>query len=168
MRRAGITTTSSKADTGVPLLARTGRPQQNARWMVCWGLSYGASPTLPPTTVVPLLIAVLATHNTQLPSAGKVVPVLNSSPCQESVRGTEVIVPCILNLDDRFKLQSLYLRGKNPWNPFDRRMGGYQSRSGQCIETVDPVRNRTPIPQTSSPWPVTILLLLFIKTANGF
>jgi hypothetical protein len=140
MRRAGITTTPSKADTGVPLLARTGRPQQNARWM-CSSPLHGMLVRHTPFLLQPLFRYL------------QVVPLLNSSPCHEGVWGSDVTVPCVLNLDDRLTHEPLYARGKNPWNPLDRKMGG----SVQCKETVDHVRNRIPIPQTSSPWPVAIL-----------
>jgi hypothetical protein len=44
----------------------------------------------------------------------------------------------------------LYPRGKRPRYPFDRRLGGPQSRSGRPEEKIiDPTGTRTPIPLAS-------------------
>jgi hypothetical protein len=45
-----------------------------------------------------------------------------------------------------FTFWSLYIRGKSPWYPLYRRMGGYQSGSGHCGEEkiLAPARNRNP------------------------
>jgi hypothetical protein len=52
----------------------------------------------------------------------------------------------------------LYPWGKSPRYPLARRLGGPQSRSGQHGEKkiLDPTGTRTPTPQLSSPWLVTI------------
>jgi hypothetical protein len=45
------------------------------------------------------------------------------------------IAPYILDLGTSGLLHTpwpLYPQGKNPWYPFDRRVGGSQSRSGHC------------------------------------
>jgi hypothetical protein len=66
---------------------------------------------------------------------GKVVPELNLAPL-----GNRGIASGILNLGTRwrwvvsFKPQPLYPRGKNTRYPFDRRLGGPQSRSGRGRE----------------------------------
>jgi hypothetical protein len=116
MRRAGIATTASRADTGAPLPARTGHPQQNSR--VHCRVCVGGSVTVrhPPSLLQPLFRYLLPyLPQTKLPSAGQVVPVLNSSSCHEGVWGSEVIDPCILNIDDRFTLQPTYPREEEPF-----------------------------------------------------
>jgi hypothetical protein len=57
-----------------------------------------------------------------------------------------------------FTPQPLYSRGKSPRYPLDRRLGGPQSRSGRLGEEkfLDPTGTRTPIPQSSSQYPVHI------------
>jgi hypothetical protein len=57
-----------------------------------------------------------------------------------------------------FTPQSLYPRGKSPWYPLERRLGGPHSRSGSCGEEtiLDPTGTRTPNPWSSSPQPVAI------------
>jgi hypothetical protein len=51
--------------------------------------------------------------------------------------GSGSIAPCILDLGTRwrwdvsFTPRPLYPQGKSPWYPFDRRLGGPQSRSGR-------------------------------------
>jgi len=37
-----------------------------------------------------------------------------------------------------FMLQPLYSQGKSPWFPLDRRLGGFQSRSGRGGEKKNP------------------------------
>jgi hypothetical protein len=52
--------------------------------------------------------------------------------------GSGCINPCNLDLgttgEDSFTPRPLYLQGKGPWYPLDRRLGGLQSRSGRCGE----------------------------------
>jgi hypothetical protein len=69
----------------------------------------------------------------------KVVTVLflNWAPRHEGVLGSVGIAPRIHDLGTRwswvvsFTPQPLYLQGKSPWYPLDRRLGGPQSRSGR-------------------------------------
>jgi hypothetical protein len=52
-----------------------------------------------------------------------------------------------------FTPRPLYLRGKNPPYPFDRRLGGPQSRSGRYgeVKILGLTGTRTPTPPSSSP-----------------
>jgi hypothetical protein len=67
--------------------------------------------------------------------------------------GSGGIAPRIFELGSRWRWvvsltpRPLYLQGKNPWYPFDRRLGGPQSRSGRGGEEKFPATagNRTPI-----------------------
>lgn len=109
MRCAGITTSPSRADTGVPLSARTGRRQQNARRFA--RVYCRVCVTYPPSAIYCRTWHMKQGTQAKLPRAGQVVPLLNSTSCHEGVFGSEVIVPCILNIDDRFTLEPLYPRG---------------------------------------------------------
>jgi hypothetical protein len=53
----------------------------------------------------------------------------------------------------------LYPWGKSPQFPLDRRLGGPQSQSERCgeVKILGPTGTQTPIPQSSNPYPVTIL-----------
>jgi hypothetical protein len=46
-----------------------------------------------------------------------------------------------------FTLRQLYLQGKSPWYPLDRRLGGIQSRSGSGGEE----KNAQPLPGLEHP-----------------
>jgi hypothetical protein len=54
------------------------------------------------------------------------------------------IVPRILYFGTRwrwvvsFTIPAALSQGKSPWYPFDRRLGGPQSRSGRCWEEKNP------------------------------
>jgi hypothetical protein len=69
---------------------------------------------------------------------GKAVPLFNWAPRHEGVLGSGGIASRI-NLGTiwrwvvGFTARPLHLRGKSPWYPLDRRLGGSQSRSG-CRE----------------------------------
>jgi hypothetical protein len=71
---------------------------------------------------------------------GKFVPVLNEAPRHEDVLGSGGIAPHIFDLGTTwrwvvsFTPRPLYLQGKIPWYPLDRRLGGTQSRSGHGDE----------------------------------
>jgi hypothetical protein len=71
---------------------------------------------------------------------GKVVPVLNYAPRHEDVLRSGGIDPRILDLGTRwrwvvsFTPRSLYLQGKSPLYPLDRRLGGPQMRSGHGVK----------------------------------
>jgi hypothetical protein len=68
---------------------------------------------------------------------GKVVP---KHHAVKTYRGSGGIAPRILILGIRwswavsFTSRSLYLQGKSPWYPLDRRLGGPQNRSGRGNE----------------------------------
>jgi hypothetical protein len=76
----------------------------------------------------------------------KIVPMLflNWAPPHESVLGSGSIAPHILYLGPRwrwvvsFTLRPLYLQGKSPWYPLDRRLGGPQSQFGHGGEEKIP------------------------------
>jgi hypothetical protein len=68
--------------------------------------------------------------------------------------GSEGITPRILDLGTRWRrvvsvtARPLYLQGKSPWRyPFDRRLGGPQSRS----ERGDEEKNSQPLPGLEHP-----------------
>jgi hypothetical protein len=83
---------------------------------------------------------------------GKVIPVLNysnSTPWRHM--GEWRYSSTIRDLGSSFTPWPLYLRGKSPWYPLDRRFGRPQSRSGRCgvEKTVLPLPGIEP--QPSSP-----------------
>jgi hypothetical protein len=61
---------------------------------------------------------------------------VKGKPRHEDVLGSGGIAPRILNLGTRWRWvvsstpRHLYPKGKSPWDPLDRRLGGPQSRSG--------------------------------------
>jgi hypothetical protein len=65
----------------------------------------------------------------------------------------EGIAPWILDLGTRrrwvvsFTPRPLYPQEKNPWYPLDRRLGGFQSRSGRGAEE----KNSQPLPGLEPP-----------------
>jgi hypothetical protein len=67
--------------------------------------------------------------------------------------GSGVIDPSILDLGTRWRWVvsitpwPLYLQGKSPWYPVDKRLGGLQSRSGRGCEQ----KNSQPLPGLESP-----------------
>jgi hypothetical protein len=67
--------------------------------------------------------------------------------------GSEGIAPRILDLGTRwrwavsFTPRSLYTKGKSPWYPLDRRLGGPQSQSGHIGEE----KNSQPLAGLESP-----------------
>jgi hypothetical protein len=67
--------------------------------------------------------------------------------------GSGCIAPRNLDLGTRwrwvvsFTTQPLYLQGKSPWYPFDRRLGGPQSRSGRGGEE----ESSKPLPELEPP-----------------
>jgi hypothetical protein len=75
--------------------------------------------------------------------------------------GSESITSLILDLGTRwrwvisFTPRPLYLQGRSPWYPLDRRLGGSQSRSGRGGEEKFPASAgyRTLEPRSSSPSP---------------
>jgi hypothetical protein len=88
----------------------------------------------------------------------------NYALAHEGVWGSGYIDPRFLGLGTSwrwvvsFTPLPLYLRGKSPRYPLDRRLGGPQSRYGRRGEEkiLDPTGTRTPNPRSSSPWPVAI------------
>jgi hypothetical protein len=92
-------------------------------------------------------------------SKGKVVPVLTNQVLRhEDVWGSGCIDPRILDLGTSwrwvvsFTHRPLYLRGKSPLYPLDRRLDGPQSRSGRRGEDTNlaPTGTRTPTPGRAS------------------
>jgi hypothetical protein len=83
----------------------------------------------------------------------KVVPVLATAPRYEDVWGCGGIAAHILNFGTRwrwvasFTPRPLYSRGKSPWYPLNRRLGGPQSWAGCGGEETFSARagNRTPV-----------------------
>jgi hypothetical protein len=79
---------------------------------------------------------------------GKVVSVLNYAPRHERSGG---IAPRILDLSTRwmvsFTTRPLYLQGKSPSYPLDRRLGVPQSRFGRGDEE----KNSQPLPGLEPP-----------------
>jgi hypothetical protein len=82
------------------------------------------------------------------------------------------IAPLILDLGIRWRCvvsftpRSLYPQGKSPWYPLDRRLGGPQSRSGDCDEEKIPSSRREsnprtpliqPVVQRNTGWAITAL-----------
>jgi hypothetical protein len=76
----------------------------------------------------------------------KVVRILNYASHHEDVWGSGSIAPPFLTAALHgvvsFTHLPLYRRGKSPRYPFDRRLGGPQSRSGRC----GGVKNVIPLP----------------------
>jgi hypothetical protein len=62
---------------------------------------------------------------------------------------------CVVSVTSR----PLYLQGKSLRYPWDRRLGGPQSRSGRYgeVNILDPTGSQTPTPQSSSQYLLTIL-----------
>jgi hypothetical protein len=88
----------------------------------------------------------------------------NQALRHEDLWGSGCIYPYFLDLSTSwrwvlsFATQPLYPRGKNPWYPLDRRLGGPQSQSGRYgeVKIRDPTGTRTLTPRSSSPCLVTI------------
>jgi hypothetical protein len=85
----------------------------------------------------------------------KVISLLfNWTLCNEGVLGSGGIAPRILDFGSRwrwlvsFTPQPLYPQGKSPWYPLRRRLGGPQSRPGQCGEE----KNSQPLPRLEPPY----------------
>jgi hypothetical protein len=89
--------------------------------------------------------------------------------------GTGSIAPRIFDLGTRwrwvvsFTPRLLYPRGKSPWYPFDRRLGGPQIGFEHGTEEKNsqpPPGIETPIIRSSSPQPVDIPTELFLPKSN--
>jgi hypothetical protein len=96
-----------------------------------------------------LLLVTLVYNVLNIKVEVKIIPVLNEAPRHEDVLGSGGIAPRIFDLITRwrrvvsFTPRPLYPHGKNPWNPFDRRLGEPQSRSGHGGEE----KNSQPSPR---------------------
>jgi hypothetical protein len=85
--------------------------------------------------------------------------ITNEALYHEGVWGSGCIDPCFLDLSTnwrwvvRFTPQPLYPRGKNPWYPLARRLGGPQSWSGWRGEEkiLDRTKTQAMNPHSSSP-----------------
>jgi hypothetical protein len=92
---------------------------------------------------------------TKAKSKGKVVPVpfVIEHYAMKAYWGSGCIAPRILDLGTAWRLvvsftpRSLYSQGESPWYPFDRRLGGPQSRSGRGGEET----NSQPLPGLQTP-----------------
>jgi hypothetical protein len=88
---------------------------------------------------------------------GKVALCFNWAPHHGGVLGVGGIAPRILDLGTRwrwvvsFTPRPLYPRGKSPWYPLDRRLGGPQSRYGRGGERKISSPSRDSKPRSSSP-----------------
>jgi hypothetical protein len=99
----------------------------------------------------------------------------NWAPHHEGVLGSGGIAPRILDLGTKwrwlvsFTLRPLYPQGKSPWYPWDRRLGGLQSRSGRGGEKKIPLphRDSNPIIQPVAHRCTTELSRLLTGSAAG-